>query len=308
MQKTVSFALAANLAAAGTVTVAYPTGTSKGNFSVSPARHKLIVRGGTTYTAPEDFTLTFNANAANITLTWGTGKPTLPAGTNLTLQMDRQGQDDGRPVDPVVTPVIEKVVAAPTWTIDLGSPAALSTTGIATAQLLGSAGNLTIDGTVASGGVATLDVPRNFTLTVATTNQSGITFTVTGTDEYGVTIKESLAGPNNNTVSGKKAFKTITQVAANAAIATNGVSVGFGDVLGLPVFLPSTALILAELEDGAAASAGTKVAGVTSKATATTGDVRGTYDPNSACDGSKGFKLLVALSDPTAKGVTQFAG
>ena len=89
MQKTVSFALAANLAAAGTVTVAYPTGTSKGNFSVSPGRHKLIVRGGTTYTAPEDFTLTFNANASNITLTWGTGKPTLPAGTNLTLQMDR---------------------------------------------------------------------------------------------------------------------------------------------------------------------------------------------------------------------------
>ena len=55
MYKSVSFALAANLAAAGTVTVAYPTGTSKGNFSMSPIRHKLIVRGGTTYTSPEDF-------------------------------------------------------------------------------------------------------------------------------------------------------------------------------------------------------------------------------------------------------------
>ena len=305
MFKSVSFALAAALAASGTVTVAYPTGTSKGNYSLSPIRHKLIVRGGTTYTSPEDFTLTFNANASSITLTWGAGKPTLAAGTVLTIQMDRQGQDDGRPNDPAS---VEKMVDTRTWTIDLGSPNAAAATGVTTAQLLGAAGNLTLDGTAVVGGVAVLDVPRNFTLTVATTNQSGITFTVTGTDEYGVVIKESLAGPNNNTVSGKKAFKTITQVAASAAIATNGVSVGFGNVLGLPVFLPSTALILAELEDGAAASAGTKVAGVTSKATLTTGDVRGTYAPNSAADGSKGFKLVVALADPTAKGVTQFGG
>lgn len=300
---TVTFTLAADLAASGTVTVSYPSLRSKGNYSLSTVRHKLIARGSNVYTAPEDFTLTFNANASNITLTWGSGKPTLAAGSRMVLQMERQGQDDGRPVDP--TNVV-KMADAKTWAIDLGSPNAPSANSIALVQLAGGAGNFTLNGALVSGGVATLDVPRAVSLTVATTDHSARTFTITGTDEYGVALKENIAGPNNNTVNGKKAFKTVTQVAVDGAIATNGVSVGTADVLGLPVFLPSSACILREMEDGATATAGTTVAGATAKATATTGDVRGTYDPNSACNGDRGFKLFVALADPSARGVTQF--
>ncbi len=85
-----------------------------------------------------------------------------------------------------------------------------------------------------------------------------------------------------------------------------GATVGTGDVIGLPVFLPGTGYVLRELQDGAAATAGTIVAGVTTKATATTGDVRGTYDPNAACDGAKAFQLLTFLGDPGFKGVAQF--
>ena len=40
-------------------------------------------------------------------------------------------------------------------------------------------------------------------------------------------------------------------------------------------------------------------------ATATTGDVRGTYDPNAACDGDKVFQLLVTLPNPGYKGIPQ---
>jgi hypothetical protein len=60
----------------------------------------------------------------------------------------------------------------------------------------------------------------------------------------------------------------------------------------------------------ASASAGTFVAGlsVNTISTATTADVRGTYDPSAACDGSKAFELLVNLSDPTFKGVPQYDG
>jgi len=87
-------------------------------------------------------------------------------------------------------------------------------------------------------------------------------------------------------------------------------TIGFGDVLGLPVFLPSAAFINAELQDGVAASAGTVVAGLSpaTVSTATTADVRGTYDPNAACDGSKVFELLVNLSDPTHRGNPQYDG
>ncbi len=74
------------------------------------------------------------------------------------------------------------------------------------------------------------------------------------------------------------------------------------------MFLPSVGQITDEFEDGADATAGTVVAGVTSAATATTGDVRGTYDPNSAADGAKAFQLIAMLGDPTAKGVAQYGG
>jgi hypothetical protein len=79
-------------------------------------------------------------------------------------------------------------------------------------------------------------------------------------------------------------------------------------VLGLPVALPQKGLVVGEMEDGAAPTAGTLVAAVRSTATATTGDVRGTYDPNSAANGSKVFSLVATLPDPSDKGVTQYAG
>jgi len=129
--------------------------------------------------------------------------------------------------------------------------------------------------------------------------------TVTGTDEFGNTVVESSA--SGTSMAGKKAFKTVTSVVPSANITS--ATVGTGDVLGLPAFLPGAGRVLAELEDGAAATAGTLVAGVrTTPATATTGDVRGTYDPNSAADGSKAFELVVALDDPSDKGVAQYAG
>ena len=56
--------------------------------------------------------------------------------------------------------------------------------GISTAATLSEAGNLTINGALASGGSVTFDQPRNVIITSAG-NDSGDTFTVTGTDETG---------------------------------------------------------------------------------------------------------------------------
>lgn len=242
---------------------------------------------------PRDFTIAFTA--ATATITWKASS-TIPAGTVVKLGMGVTGYDPVQKNDCGV------------YTINLGSPIAASATGVTTAQTKTGAGDLTIDGTRAVNGVAVLDVPRNFTLTVATTNQSGVTFTVYGTDVFGNPMIESLAGPNNNTVSGKKAFKTITRVAASAAVSTNGVSVGFGDVLGLPVFLPAAGYIVKELEDGAAPTAGTTVAGSVVAPSATSADPRGTYDPNSACDGAKTFELIVALPDSRNQGGAIYNG
>jgi hypothetical protein len=53
---------------------------------------------------------------------------------------------------------------------------------------------------------------------------------------------------------------------------------------------------------------GTFVAGVTSAATATTGDTRGTYSPLTAPDGVTAYALLAAILDPANQGVDQYTG
>lgn len=296
---TTSGVLSSAVATSGTFTSGYPTDGRIGAYR-SGKVHKLIVNG-TAYVAPTDFTVAYTS-ATVITITWA-GTNTLPAGASWRLQLDRGG------VNGVVGLANDNVVALTAVRVNLGAPIVADVDGISVVQLVGAAGDLTITGARASGGVATLDVARNVTITGATTDHSARTFTVTGEDEYGAALVETFAGPNNSTVSGKKAFKTVSQVAVDGAIATNGVSVGFGDVLGLPIGAGSTA-ILKELQDGTAPTAGTLVAhlAVATKSTATTADVRGTYDPNAACDGAKVFELDLLVPDPTWLGNPQYAG
>lgn len=293
--KNTTFTLATALATSGTVTVGYPSGFQKGNFS-GGIGHKLIA-GGNTYSAPLDFELTFNANASSITLTWR-ASTTLAAGTACRLQLERRGKYP-RETKPVFASAVENaLVRAPLVVIDLGSPDTADADGVCASQSISASG--TINGALASGGVATFDVPRNV---VAAWTTSAV-MTVTGTDVYGNTLIESSG--SGTSLAGKKAFKTVTAIAVSTAVTS--ATVGTGDVLGLPVYLPGTGYVLKELEDGSAATAGTLVAGVQTKPTATTGDVRGTYDPNSACNGDKGFVLIAALPDADHAGYAQYAG
>jgi hypothetical protein len=102
-----------------------------------------------------------------------------------------------------------------------------STTAIAAGQTLGGAGNMNLTGTSVSDGS---NMDTTVTLT-STGNISGVTFTVTGTDASGAAQTEDITGPNNNTVTGSKKFLTVTQIAADAAVATN-TSAGFTATTG----------------------------------------------------------------------------
>lgn len=98
-------------------------------------------------------------------------------------------------------------------------PNAADDDGVAELQSPAEAGNLTLDGADVTEGVATFDVPRKMTLTSANDN-SGVTVTLTGTDEDGESQTEDLTGPNAATVTSTKWWSTITQIAVDAA-ATN---------------------------------------------------------------------------------------
>lgn len=285
--------LASQVATGGTFTVAYPSGYDAGAFKYAKT-HKMWALQ-TLFESPKNFTVSFGAASATVTYN---GTTTLPAGTRVSFQFNEQGADDVS--DAAVQDVI-KVDTVPVALVTLGAPATSDDDYFRAAASISAGGALTLLKT-------TLDVPRNIIITSAG-DDSGDTFTVTGTDQYGATVVETIAGANAGIASGVKAFKTVSGIVASGASAGT-VKVGFGDVLGLPFFLGSAAHVLKELQDNAAATAGTAVAGLSpnTKSTATTADVRGTYDPNAACDGSKVFQLLVALPAGAHKGNAQYAG
>lgn len=94
---------------------------------------------------------------------------------------------------------------------------------IAAAQAVAGAGNLTL-----ASATVTLDSARQVLITSAG-NDSGITFTVYGTNEGGNAIQETVTGANASTVATGQSFLTVTRVAASAAAAGN-VSVGTNTV------------------------------------------------------------------------------
>lgn len=424
-----NFSLASAVANSGTVTVGYPAGRSKGNYDLTTGKHILYV-GQNKYQAPQDFTLTFNANASSITLTNASGGA-WAASSECSLQIERHGGASGIALLNLLTSTIDlgKVIPVLPAIIDLGSPNVADADGYFASQDLTAAGvasvSVTAVAAIAAAALAgTADVPRNV---VAAWTGTAI-ITITGTDEYGnVLVEKSGSGTS---LTGKKAFKTVTAIAVSANVTS--LTVGTGDVLGLPVAIRKGGQILGEFKDGqligrplaktrlnwfgeqvsvlagtnaaieliapcagvisgltvvvraavttgdtvtaaigttavdglsvAVANSATKgttasdtptaghastvvakgdriqivfsdtfatagaldgyieitptdhlqdgvfVAAVASEATATTGDVRGTYDPLDAMNGSIGIKLLALLPDPTDLGVAQYAG
>jgi len=417
--------LGSAVATSGTITFSYPANTSAGSFAAyghkiwSEKLQRLL-------SAPSDFTVSFGAS--DITVTY-LGSTTLPVGDRVNAQFNIEGKDNGEIETDLEESEVKHSALGNLINVNLGSPDTADANGIVESQDLTSAGVFSVNTTAAAAIAAaalagTLDVPRNIVAAWTTT----AVLTVTGTDEYGNTIVESSASGTSFT--GKKAFKTVTDISSSANITS--LTVGTGDVLGLPFFVGDASKVLQELKDGALlarkpgkvyimdrmleaavdagtahnivspvagnisklttiaqagittggaitvevnttavtglsvavadsssegdvdsdtpttpggsttavavgdrievipASAfngsadiffileidvtpagqldGTFVAGVSSAATATTGDVRGTYDPLAACDGSDAYNLLIASEEPKYLGVAQFAG
>lgn len=178
-------------------------------------------------------------------------------------------------------------------------PVTLQASGLATAQAVLAAGNLTLTagtGVTISNGRYVLDTPRCVTIDSSDIGDTTQTATVYGYDVYGQAMSEVIAFNGTTEVSGQKAFKSVTRIAISAAL-TGLANAGFNDVLGLPVRVTDAGYIISVHWAGVlAVDAGTFVAAdTTSPATTTTNDVRGTYLPSSAADGSKRLVMAIAL-------------
>lgn len=287
--------LDAAVANGGTFTVGYLDGRGPGNYTLGTGHHVVSPQTGKLTIAAGQ--VAFSFGASSITITNNTGQ-SMPGGATIIVQVERFGASEVGRVARFASPG-KMGVLTPTI-ISLGTPIASDADGIVASQACTAVGGLAtgINGALASGGVCVLAEAR--AIVAAWTGTAVLT--VTGTDEYGEAISQSSA--SGTSLTGTKAFKTITGVSTSADI--TGLTVGTGKVLGLPVFLPGTGVVIRELQDGTAATAGTIVAGVTSAATATTGDVRGTYAPNSNPNGSLSFQLIALLENVDGRGVAQF--
>jgi hypothetical protein len=168
----------------------------------------------------------------------------------------------------------------------------------------------TSTGTTAS--VWKLDVPRNLVCVV--THDSAIvamTTVIAGYDVYGVRMTESFvatATGTTKTVTGAKAFAAIESIAITSAgnATTNTLTVGSGSLIGLPYKLASKDDLVSLKFDGATNAPSAVVAAVTTTASATTGDIRGTVaiDTVGNLNGAKTLKAWMYVADPnTAEGL-----
>lgn len=178
----------------------------------------------------------------------------------------------------------------------LGAPAAADTDG-----LLDGVDTTATSGTIVVNGNANLGVlgneadaryGRNVTFTGAGAGAKVVT--IVGRDYLGQPMRETITG-SGGAGAGLKAFKWVDQIILGAVAGDSDSDFGWGDVLGLPY---KTVKILSEEADGVdETSLGTFAQGIeTDPQTATTGDPRGTYDPNASLNGSKEI-TITAIAD-----------
>jgi hypothetical protein len=142
-----------------------------------------------------------------------------------------------------------------------------------------------------------LDLPRALILTIGTGTIANQTITISGYDYYGQAMSEAIATgtTQSTTKTGKKAFFVVTSITTTGAVGGT-VAVGTTDILGLPVRVFNVAYITSVKSNNTLAQdAGTFVAADTATATTTTGDVRGTYVPATASDGTVRTVMTIAL-------------
>jgi len=139
------------------------------------------------------------------------------------------------------------------------------------------------------------DVPRNLTITVTDANASitGGICTIVGTDSQGRSITEVMDITDGLSWTGTKIFATVTSATISGttgvpATGTDVVTVGVGNVIGLPVDLSAEAEVI---------RAYVAAAPVTPDAVAT-GESTSGIDANSATyDGSKLMWAIVKLGE-----------
>lgn len=130
-------------------------------------------------------------------------------------------------------------------------------------------------------------------------NLDGGSFTVAGRDMYGYKMTETIAG-GSTSLAGRKAFKYVSSITNASAPTSTGVSIGFGDVFGLPFYTPYVGQNLslnlnstAGISASVVASTTNVVLGTTATQVSSSPDVRGTFSSTTASNALQRLQIQV---------------
>lgn len=181
-------------------------------------------------------------------------------------------------------------------------PLALNLTGLAAAQAVAGASNLTLTAGTSVTAVVdatgttryVLDVPRCVDIVSTGAGDTTQTATFSGYDVYGQAMTQTVTLNGVTRVATMKAFKSIVSIAISAVTAGN-ISSGTTDVLGMPLRATTRDYVTFSYAQTAGLLSAVTVADVTSPATALTGDVRGTVALASASNGTNRLVMQISL-------------
>lgn len=188
------------------------------------------------------------------------------------------------------------------------APVTSFTNNLATAQTVGAGSFFTLtagtgitSATVNGVPVFALDTPRTVVFTGASTATTSSIATVKGYDVYGAAMSQNVITPvSTATASTLKAFAYVSSI-ASASTTTSSISVGVGSALGLPFAASDFGYVRpAWNQIYPTVSTGFIPADLTTPATANTGDVRGTYTPQTTSPNGSSMLVVSQIMKSTA--------
>jgi hypothetical protein len=150
-----------------------------------------------------------------------------------------------------------------------------------------------------SGAFQFLDPTKSLCRCVSVTANAGATggvIAITGYDVYGALMHQNITAVAGLTVNSTKAFKFIVSAVPAFTDGGHTYSVGTTDIFGFNIATPGFPYTFIYWAGSLITTNTGFVAAVTTAATATSGDVRGTYNTQSGSNGTNSLQLFVGLS------------
>lgn len=150
---------------------------------------------------------------------------------------------------------------------------------------------------------------RCISITTSSSGDGG-SWSIAGRDMYGIKVTENLSVTGSSAgVISQKAFKYISSIKASTTITSTGITVGVSSIFGLPLVATYSGIntqirLIATSSLVGANSSGPITVASTATATATTGDVRGTYASTTALGSSLRVQILQAVTPAMVFNVT----